>query len=222
MPISVSIPTALHPLRDALHACSSEFPELALLLEETPAGHLQPGQIDLAIDFANRHGTVGFAAQIGSEEILVIVNLDNPVSVMNREQLADIYRGRITRWLEVAGDSLPVQVWNYPSGDGVDEIFSAALLGSDQVTSLAYLAPDPRAMLESVSSDPAAIGYLPRAWLTDQVKSVEIEPQPNDLQNQAIIANAEKEPQGLIRDFLICLQTGAGQTLIAKSYLPWK
>jgi len=87
-------------------------------------------------------------------------------------------------------------------------------------SSQAWLAPDAAAMLESIAQDPAAIGALPRAWLTKAVKPVEIDVEMRELLSQPVLALAEEEPEGVVRDFLLCLQSPTGQAELAEYYLP--
>jgi len=87
-------------------------------------------------------------------------------------------------------------------------------------SSQAWLAPDAAAMLESIAQDPAAIGVLPRAWLSAAVKPVEIDQDLGELLLQPVLALAEEEPGGIVREFLACLQSPTGQAELAEHYLP--
>jgi hypothetical protein len=55
-----------------------------------------------------------------------------------------------------------------------------------------FLAPDPGAMLEAISEDPAAIGFIPRRWLEEIVSSVTITDVEDEELRQPILALSEQ------------------------------
>jgi hypothetical protein len=75
------------------------------------------------------------------------------------------------------------------------------------------IVPNPGAVVEAVSQEPGAIGYLPESWLetTDpQVREKVKELRLND-QNEGeitipILAYLRSEPDGGVRELLFCLQ----------------
>jgi hypothetical protein len=92
-------------------------------------------------------------------------------------------------------------------------LFDRALLQSSTLTSEAMLAPDPQAMLEAISSDANAIGYLPESALTSsdpsfvaQVKVIQLEQSLQDILHPPVIAITQNEPEGLVRELLLCVQ----------------
>ena len=74
-------------------------------------------------------------------------------------------------------------------------------------------------MLASIAQDPAAIGALPRAWFSEAVKPAEIDQDLRELLLQPVLALAEEEPQGIVREFLSCLQRTTGKAELADYYL---
>jgi len=108
----------------------------------------------------------------------------------------------------------PLQVWIL-QGDDVRRYFDAVILdGTDflsaEVAPQARIAPDPAAMLVAVSSDPAAIGYLPATWLDDEVRPLVLDSALALKLRLPILALAKAEPQGVSRTLLGCLQAPAG------------
>jgi hypothetical protein len=78
-------------------------------------------------------------------------------------------------------------------------------------------------MLESISSNPGAIGYLPRAWLSGtKVNPIELETDASTALQLPVLVQAAHEPQGELRTFIACLQTGNGHTIIMQHYQPAK
>ncbi len=65
-------------------------------------------------------------------------------------------------------------------------------------------------MLEAVAASPSTIGFLPRRWLNSQVKEIHIQGiDPSDLRIP-ILALTKTEPEGQVKDWLICVQERIG------------
>jgi ABC-type phosphate transport system substrate-binding protein len=181
---------------------------MRLLLEETPAGRFSGGE-EIAIRLgAPAWAQPYFATQIGEEQIVIVINPQNPLSTLSNEMLRQLYSGQVTEWseLETSFDQ-PVQVWDYPPGEDLHEVFVTALWGASPQPILAYLAPDPDAMLVAVSATPGALGYLPRSWLGEgDLITVAVEEKLSSALRQPVLLLTADEPQGLLRAWLSCLQ----------------
>lgn len=46
---------------------------------------------------------------LGKNRLMLIVHRDNPVMMLTRTQIKDIFTGRITNWLELGGSDLPIR-----------------------------------------------------------------------------------------------------------------
>jgi hypothetical protein len=212
--LDVALTPSLRPFSETLHTCAATHPEFVINVHETSASALENQTTDLVIRWGETPG-VGYAAPIGAESLVLIVNASNHVLTIPVEKIRDIYTGRITSWGEVGGEQLPVQVWVYPDGDDAREIFELAIFSGDDLTSDAVIAPNPQAMLEAVGDDPFAIGYVPQTWLAQTISAEQVRPLNIDQKlvaklHQSIIALSRDEPEGSLRQFLVCLQS-AGQ-----------
>jgi hypothetical protein len=126
-------------------------------------------------DLAMRIGWGADAAaayQIGSEELLVIVNPLSPISSLTMDQVRALFSGQATSWPGLHGSGGPVQVWVFPSGEDVQTWFEESILLGQALSSSAHLAVDPQQMVQAVASDANAIGILPRHWLDESVSPV--------------------------------------------------
>ena len=216
--IVVALTPAVGPIREALHICVVTHPELALIVEEIPETSQILQRVDLALRVGQPTELPSFAAPLAAEQIHIIVHPDNPIRSLHLEELRATFSGNIPTWEETG---LPIQVWLPLEEDESRQIIGAAILGDIPFTSLARLAPSPTAMLEAVGAEPGAIGILPAAWLTNDVRAVRL---PADLAaalRQPILALFSIEPAGAIRILVRCLQAEEGQTVIAQAYQPW-
>jgi DNA-binding transcriptional LysR family regulator len=219
-PLTVAFTPSLQPISIALNACVADFPQMALLVEEIPAPSIQNQSSDLKIWLGDPPDHDWFATPLAWEQIVIIVHPSNPLTSMSGENLSDLFTGRIKRWSELGGDEGEVVVWIYPKGDEIRQIFETNIMNGNQFSSQALLAPDPEAMLEAVAKDPVAIGFLPDAWITPQVKSIQVIPDLSNRLRQPVLALTAGEPHGLVRSYLLCLQGQTGQEILSTKYQP--
>jgi len=218
----VALPPALQPMDEALHQCALDQPELALILNETPLNSIDFKNNELEIRLGPLPEGTNYSAALAEEQIAVIVNPENSIKSLNVEDLGAIFSGQARSWSEFGGNDQEIQVWAAPPGNEVRRIFDNAVLSNKRLSSQAFLAPDSASMLSSIAADPDAIGYVPGAWLTDSVRSLDLGNALEAALRQPVLAIMPKEPSGAGRDFLYCLQSGPGQDLIQTRYLPWK
>lgn len=144
------------------------------------------------------------AAQIGEVKAIFIVHPSNSIKSLDNNTLVKIFGGQIRHWTEL-DPSLPaenIQVW-LPVSGGLRETVDQNLFINLSPSPYANLAPDPLAMLAAVSADESAIGILPITYQDSSVRVVETQTEfvlP-------LLAVTKAEPVGVIREFLLCLQS---------------
>lgn len=62
---------------------------------------------------------------IGRDALVFIVNEENPVKSLTRQQLKDIYAGKITNWKEVGGDDLDIVAFQRSEDSGSQTLFKS-------------------------------------------------------------------------------------------------
>ena len=65
---------------------------------------------------------------IAGDALAVVVHPSNPVSKLTRQQLEDIFRGKITNWKEVGGDDRKIVVYSRETSSGTYEFFKESVL----------------------------------------------------------------------------------------------
>jgi DNA-binding transcriptional LysR family regulator len=216
--LTVSYTPGLKPLLDALNACAFQQQEIALVVNEVPAPHLDIHKSDLALRIGFPEGSTAFSAPLGMEEIVLIAHPSNPVEILNIEDVKNIFKGVTTSWFEINGYELEIEIWiNFTDGD-IHQAFQKGILDTLSPATMSQIAPDPAAMLTAVGNNPSAIGYLPRSWLSEEVKTINISSHSGDLLRQPLLALSVNEPIGNGRTFLVCLQSGIGKEVINEIY----
>ena len=188
----------------AINECQQETPGLNLTVREISTRQLNSKEADLLIISGEPDLRNIYAVKIGQIPFVFIVNPANSVNAVSGDMLNKIFGGQVSAWSEV-DSSLPaeeIQVWIPLTSNEVWDVLDSALIERQSVSRSAYLAPDPGAMLASVTADKYAIGILPQVLLNNSVKALIDSPKISI----PIIAVAQSEPQGLLHDFLLCLQ----------------
>lgn len=216
--IHVSLSPAVLPMREALHACAKAHPEIALFLWESPTSSLEAMDASVHVRMGAPPDSPAITLPLAQDEIRIIVHPENPIQRLSGEDLRGIFSGKVTEWSDLGRFSEPIQVWIYPDGDELRQTFDPIILASDQNTSQARLAPDPKAMLQAISADEAAIGYLPKSWLTEDVKGIELDEALVESLTQPVLAMTEDNPKGAALILLSCLQGVIGKEEIGKLY----
>ncbi len=210
--LTIHATSATQPWLDEAYRCAST---LAVPPDGAPLALLRvadPYTAEIRLRLASPSHLTSPSYVIGETRLEIIVHARNPVAALNAGQVSALFGGRERDWAAVGGESGEVRVWVYARGTDSQEAFRAAALGGGPVTSLARQAAGPEAMLEAIAGDRNAIGFLPRPWLTDDVRPLSL---PEDLERALttpVIAITPEEPQGAARALLACLQglTGEG------------
>lgn len=206
--ITAAFTPATRTWQPAFQACADTDPQMRLLIEESPWTHMALEE-GLSIRLGSpTMETPYFAVQVGEEQIVVIVNPENPLDKLTADDLRAIYTGQYTTWDEVnLSYAQNLQVWSYPESDELSQIYLSSLWQANPPVIMAYLVPDPEAMVEAVRAYPGAIGYLPASWLTNSaVRSITLETEVLHALLQPILVISHHEPQGLERILISCLQ----------------
>jgi hypothetical protein len=212
--LRVAYHPALHPWASKLSHCGETMPEIALGFFEAIVAEddTSPTNSDIWLQFANGIPEAQFVTQVGSEPITWIVHSSNPVEEATFSQITGIYTGKLNRWIQIApeaSDAL-IELWIYPPGDPMNARVESSFPGSRANLTGAYIAPDPGRLVEAVSNQPDALGFLPARWLTEISTNLLVKPIKvtgiNDMITLDVLAVMPEEPDEEIRSLLLCLK----------------
>lgn len=180
--VDVYAAASASPWLEELYACADEASVTLHFTIDAPQIQLRLGEPD---------EWPGPAWQIGTEDILIVASLQSPLPSLTPGRARELFAGR-------GGPS--VQVWAYASGEDAQRMFESALMDGRSVTSLARLAVSPAHMVEALTSDPNAVGILPRRWMADGLRELFL------VANIPVLALTLSEPEGVVRDLIACMQ----------------
>ncbi|MEM6739205.1 MAG: phosphate ABC transporter substrate-binding/OmpA family protein [Pseudomonadota bacterium] len=103
---------------------------------------------------------------IAVESMVVILHPSNPLDTLNKEQLRDIYEGRVTNWSELGGNDEPIRVGAREAETGSRAVFEDRVFLGDRadLVSGAFIAQSNNDLAAFVNSEPGGIGYVGYAF----------------------------------------------------------
>lgn len=111
---------------------------------------------------------------IAIDGIAVIVNNANPVTDLSIEQIAKIYTGEITNWKDVGGDDKPIVLIGREAASGTRDGFES-ITDTKENCKYTQELTSTGDVIQTVSSNPNAIGYASLAAVKDSIKVLSVE-----------------------------------------------
>ncbi|ODV49522.1 MULTISPECIES: PstS family phosphate ABC transporter substrate-binding protein [Methanohalophilus] len=112
---------------------------------------------------------------IAWDGLTVVVNPENPVDQLTYEQIKGIYDGSISNWAEVGGEDQKIIIQNRDPSSGTYGYFKDEILGDVKFRPDLVSRDSNGAIVQAVTQEDAAIGYIGFAYLDDSVKAVDID-----------------------------------------------
>ena len=107
---------------------------------------------------------------IGKDKIKVLINKDNPVSKLTKDQLKGIFTGKITNWKQVGGKDMPIKIVRMKRFGG-NFLFTKNILDGEATTKAAIEVAGAQEAKQAVVSDAKAIALGPLASVDATIKS---------------------------------------------------
>ncbi|WP_308761179.1 PstS family phosphate ABC transporter substrate-binding protein [uncultured Bacteroides sp.] len=111
---------------------------------------------------------------IAYDALAIVVHPSNPVKRLTRQQLEDIFRGKITNWQQVGGDDRKIVVYSRETSSGTYEFFKESVLRNKNYMSSSLSMPATGAIIQSVSQTRGAIGYVGLAYVSPRIKTLAV------------------------------------------------
>ena len=111
---------------------------------------------------------------VAIDGIAVIVDKNNTVAGLTKQQLSDIYTGAVTNWSEVGGSDTPIVVVGREAGSGTRGAFEE-ILKVEHACKYAVECDSTGAAMAKVASPEGAIGYVSLDVLDDSVNALNLD-----------------------------------------------
>jgi phosphate transport system substrate-binding protein len=110
---------------------------------------------------------------VGKGVIRTVVNKNNPVSKLSKDQLKGIFTGKITNWKEVGGNDMPIIVVISNINPSTVGMFKKNVLDNEPFTKEVLEQGRFEDLRTAVETNPEAIAFGSSSILAPSVKSVE-------------------------------------------------
>lgn len=160
---------------------------------------------------------------IAIDAIVPIVHPDNPVENLTVEQLSLIYQGKITNWKQLNGPNKSIVVVTRDEHSGTFETWKEKVLQKAKLTPRAQTQESSSAIVQAVSKDRYAVGYIGIGYLNRQVKAIKV----NGVEASSHTAKSGKypiarslymftdaQPRGITADFIKFILSFEGQRIV--------
>lgn len=111
---------------------------------------------------------------VAIDGIAVVVDPANTVVKLTKEELTDIYTGKVTNWSEVGGTDAPIVVVGREAGSGTRGAFEE-ILKIEDACAYANELDTTGAVMAKVATTPGAIGYISLDVVDDSVIAVALD-----------------------------------------------
>lgn len=138
---------------------------------------------------------------IAYDAIAVVVNNNNKVSKLTRQQLEGIFTGKITNWKQVGGDDLNIVVYSRESSSGTYEFFKEHVMKNKNFKPSVLSMPATNAIIQSVKQTKGAIGYVGLAYVNSSVKALHVSYDNKNFVAPSV-ANAKNKTYPIVRPLL--------------------
>ena len=117
---------------------------------------------------------------IAHDGIAVVINAENKVTSLTKDQLTKIYKGEIRNWKEVGGDDAEINLVIRDAESGTRSAFEEILKLSDDSGTLvdeknAVVMDATSGVIQTVKGNKNAIGYISFGSMSDDVKAVAVD-----------------------------------------------
>jgi phosphate transport system substrate-binding protein len=111
---------------------------------------------------------------VAIDAIIPIVHPSNPVADLTLDQLKGIYTGRIKSWKEIGGPDKEIVVISRDTSSGTYESWDELVMQKERVFPRALLQASSGAVVQAVSRNAQAVGYVGTGYLDKSTKALKV------------------------------------------------
>jgi phosphate transport system substrate-binding protein len=147
------------------------------------------------------------------------------VNNLTVDQLSQIFQGKITNWKEVGGEDLQIVVISRDTSSGTYEAWSELVMKKARVSPRAQLQASSGAIVQAISKNRYAIGYIGLGYVDKSVKTLTVNgvaaAEKTALDKSFPVSRflymyTDGEPKGDVAKYIAFVLSPAGQKLVAK------
>lgn len=168
---------------------------------------------------------------VAYDALAIVVNPKNKVTNLTRNQLEEIFTGKITNWKQVGGADLEIVPYSRETSSGTYEFFKVSVLKNKNYMNGIMSMPATGSIIQSVGQTPGAIGYVGLAYLNSSVKAIHVSYDDGETYEAPSVRNAKQgtypivrplyfyyvlESETKVKPFIDYLLSSVGQQLVSE------
>lgn len=182
--------TTVGPIADAFaEFFKATYRDVDITVKKTGSGDGAAALVDGRCDIANmsrfmkekefkmavENGIFPVAHVVAMDGVCVVVHPSNPVKELTREQVRDIYTGKVTNWRQVGGPDMSIVVISRDTSSGTYETFHNLVMEKKEMAAnVEYVNSNPQAHAR-VKTTRGAIGYVGLGFVDAHVRALKID-----------------------------------------------
>ncbi len=177
------------------------------------------------LKLATEKGIYPVPHRVAIDAIVPIIHPENPVNALTIEQMSLIYQGKIKNWKEVGGKDKQIVVVSRDTSSGTYEVWAKKVLHKAKVTPRAQLQASNGAIVQVISKNSYAIGYIGLGYLNRSVKAIKVNGIEATVQTalsgtypiaRPLFMFTNGWPKGTVSDFINFVVGPQGQEIVKK------
>lgn len=245
--ISINGSTTVLPIAQKIaEAYMKEHPDVAISISGGGSGNGIKALIDKTTDIANSSRTIkpeeveqAKAKGASPVEFIVahdcivpVVHPENPLNNITLDQLKSMYKGEVRNWKQIGGADRPVVIISRDTSSGTYEVWEEKVMKKERVFPGALLQASNGAIVQAVSKNPNAIGYIGVGYLDKSVKTLSVNGIVGSKEttlnktfpvSRPLYMYTSVQPAGDVKNFLDYVFSAKGQKLVEEEgFIPLK
>lgn len=214
----ISYEPELEWLLPHMTSCQKVIPIPNLLLLQRTWQVDQSEKTDLFMMYGEKPGLGKFSYQIGLDEIVPIAHPEIGFETASAQLIEEIFLNQLMSWNQVydacpscfnqflTGEEQTISIYTYPPQTSISLIFSDSILGGAPVSARINIAPNASTMKQAIQKEKYSIGYLPKSWVDDSIKAIDVSVTGDEKIIIPIIAAGDNQLNATLDTWLKCVQ----------------
>lgn len=150
--------------------------------------------------------------EIVKDVIVVIVNKDNKVAALSKDQLKDINSGKVKNWKEVGGADLPIKVVTSHAGSATRAVFQKQVMDGAEYVAGAIEARTTREEIAEVAREAGAIGAVSEGFFAQNPSKSKTVKAPTISRPLGLVTVGDAKPE--VKKIIDFFKSAEGKKLI--------